>query len=238
MCTNLAGQIGVHRDGGYGERVALPALNVIPLLDGIDAVAATAIPDAIATPVHVAGRAAIRPGDRVAVIAAGGGVGVHMVQVARVFGGEVVGLDVTTAKLDFLERELGVHALDSSDFGTVQFPHAWDQGPDIIIDLLGSRASLAWSLRNLGPGGRLVLLTTFRDTTLEISPREMVFRQQSVIASRYASRSDAQLAARLVGEGRLRPIIGGVRAALLVDELHDMLQAGTLLGRGALTWQS
>lgn len=74
LCENLAGCVGVHLDGGYAERVVLPERNAIALPDDIDPVLATTIPDAIATPVHVAHRAGIELGDRVAVIAAGGDV--------------------------------------------------------------------------------------------------------------------------------------------------------------------
>src|SRR5438552_3987075 len=59
LCRNLAGQVGVARDGGYAEYVALPARNCIAVPDGVSPIAATAIPDAIATPLHVSRRAAI-----------------------------------------------------------------------------------------------------------------------------------------------------------------------------------
>ncbi|OLD99684.1 MAG: hypothetical protein AUG80_04420 [Candidatus Rokubacteria bacterium 13_1_20CM_4_68_9] len=82
LCRNLAGQVGVARDGGYAEYVALPARNCIAVPDGVSPIAATAIPDAIATPLHVSRRAAIAPSDSVMVIGAAGGVGIHMVQMA------------------------------------------------------------------------------------------------------------------------------------------------------------
>jgi propanol-preferring alcohol dehydrogenase len=236
-CSRLAGNVGVHCDGGYAEQVALPAFNALPVPDGLDSVSATVVPDAVATPVHVAHRAGIALGDRVAVIGAGGGVGVHMVQVARLSGGRVCGLDVTADKLAFLETELDVQAVDASDMATCRLPAAWDGEADVVIDFIGSRETLGWALRSLAPNGRLVLLTTFRDRTFEVAPRDLVFRQQSVIGSRYASRAELLTAARLLAEGRLRPVIGGVRGPDDVDELHDALKAGTLLGRGALVWR-
>jgi len=236
MCEQLAGYVGVHRDGGYGERVVLPALNALPLPEGIDPVAATAIPDAIATPVHVAGRAAIRPGERVAVTAAAGGVGVHMVQVARAWGAEVAGLEATAGKLAYLEEALEVAAVDSSDFGSAALPPGWGHGPDVIVDLLGTRASLEWSLRTLAPGGRLVVLTTFPDQGADLVPRDLVLKQQSVLASRHAVRSELLRAADLVADGRVRPVVSRTAGPAEVDDLHDALRRGDLLGRGALVW--
>jgi D-arabinose 1-dehydrogenase-like Zn-dependent alcohol dehydrogenase len=236
LCDALEGFLGVHRDGGYAELAVLPDRNAIPLPDGLDPVLSTAIPDAIATPVHVAGRARIAPGDRVAVVAAGGGVGVHMVQVARVWGAEVVGLDVDPAKLAFLRDELGVAAADSTDFGAVLLPPAWEGRADVVVDLLGTPASLTWSLEHLATGGRLVVLTTFRDVDFPVSPRRLVFGQAEVLGSRYASRHEVVQSARLVAEGRVRPVIGARADVDGVQEIHDALREGRLLGRGALVW--
>lgn len=235
-CERLAGFVGVHRDGGYAELATLPERNAIALPEGIDPVLATAIPDAVATPVHVARRAAIEPGERVAVIAAGGGVGIHMVQVAAALGADVLGLDVSPAKLAYLRDELGVAATDSADFSAVALPAGWEQGPDVVVDLLGRPESLRWALDHLALDGRLVTLTTFPGQEVTLSPRELVFSQLSVLGSRYASRHEVTEAARLVADGQVRPVVSERVGLDDVDHIHDALRAGELLGRGALVW--
>jgi D-arabinose 1-dehydrogenase-like Zn-dependent alcohol dehydrogenase len=235
ICERLGGYVGVNLDGGYGELATLPARNAIPLPGELDPVAATAIPDAIATPVHVARRAGIERGDRVAVIAAGGGVGVHMLQVAAVHGAEVAALEATGEKLAFAE-ELGAVPIDSSDFARAALPASWRDGADVVVDLLGRPESLAWSLGALATGGRLVVLTTFRDVSADLSPRELVLRQASVLGSRYASRHELLEAARLVQEERVRPVVTKRAGYRQVDELHAALREGSLLGRGAIDW--
>jgi propanol-preferring alcohol dehydrogenase len=236
LCERLGGYLGVHRDGGYAERVVLPARNAVELPAALDPVSATAIPDAIATPVHVCRRSRIGPGERVAVVAAGGGVGAHMVQVARLHGAEVSGLEASDAKLTFLADELGVEAVDSRDFSVAQLPGRWGARTDVVIDLLGSEASLEWSGSVLAPGGRLVVLTTFPGVGWRLTPRALVLSEATVLGSRYASRHELVLAARLVSDERIRPVIGRVLPADRVEELHDALRRGELLGRGALTW--
>lgn len=238
LCEQLGGFVGVDRDGGYAERVTLPARNAILLDEAIDPVLATTIPDAIATPVHVAARAAIGVEDTVAVIAAAGGVGAHMAQVARAFGARaVVGLEATRAKLDWLVGELEIDAVDSSDFEAVRLPAAFAGGADVVVDLLGTRASMAWSLRSLRTGGRLVVLTTFPGVGTEVLPRDLVFRQLSIVGSRYAGRAELIRAAELVRERRVEPIVSRTVGPDGLDELHDLLRAGGLVGRGALDWR-
>jgi D-arabinose 1-dehydrogenase-like Zn-dependent alcohol dehydrogenase len=236
MCQNLAGYLGVHRDGGYAACAVLPARNAIPLPEAIQPSDAAAIPDAIATPVHVAARAGIAPSDRVAVVAAGGGVGIHMVQVARLHGADVVGLDAVESKLAFLSDELGVGVVDSSDFASARLPARWHGQADMVVDLLGTRPSLEWSLDALASNGRLVVLTTFRDIDMTVRPRDLVLTQASVMGSRYAARHELLLAARLVASGQVQPVIGLRVRIDDVESAHRDLRAGRLLGRGALIW--
>jgi D-arabinose 1-dehydrogenase-like Zn-dependent alcohol dehydrogenase len=113
----------------------------------------------------------------------------------------------------------------------------WPQGPPtVIVDLVGSPATLDWSAAALATGGRVIVLTTFRDRTTTLDPRSMVFRETSVIASRYANRAELLAAAELLVSGRLRPMIGAVAGPADVLDLHAALQEGTLLARGALRW--
>jgi len=237
-CERLAGFVGVHRDGGYAEFVALPAANVITVSDELDPVAATVVPDAVATPVHVCGsRAKVVPTDRVVVIGAGGGVGAHMVQVAGLHGASVAGFDRGDRKLEVIEG-LGARPVDSSDFAAVDGGGLWDAGPPtVVIDLLGTSDSLGWATANLAPGGRVVVLTTFPDGAGTLSPRELVFAEASVLGSRYASKAEVAAAAELVASGRIRPVIGETTGPDDVLDLHTALRDGTLTGRGALTWQ-
>jgi propanol-preferring alcohol dehydrogenase len=236
LCENLAGYVGVHRDGGYGELCALPDRNAVELPESLDAALATAVPDAVATPVHVARRAAIGSGDRVAVIAAAGGVGAHMVQVARVYGADVVGLEATPAKLRFLEDELDVEAVDSSDFGSARLPEPWNDEADVVVDLLGSQASLEWSARRLSRTGRLVVLTTFHGVNFGVSPKDLVFAESVILGSRYASRAELRIGAELVESGRVGPVVTLRVTVEEVESAHDDLRVGRLIGRGALVW--
>lgn len=238
LCERLDGYVGVNRDGGYAPRTVLPARNAVPLPEALGAADATAIPDAIATPVHVARRAGIAPGERVAVVGAGGGVGVHMVQVAALYGGDVAGLDTVEAKLAHIEDVLGAHPVDSSDFDDVALPDAWRGEADVIIDLVGTPASLAWSIEHVAVQGRLVVVTTFPGVDVAVSPRDLTLKQASVIGSRYASRAELMFAAELVATGRIKPVVSRRVGIDEVEEAHDALRDGTLLGRAALGWNS
>ena len=235
-CARLAGWVGVHRNGGYAPRVVLPARNVIPVPEDLDPVAATVVPDAVATPVHVAARAQIDESDRVVVVGAGGGVGIHMVQVAAHHGAAVAGFDVGPDKLAAIER-LDALAVDSSDFSSVDADRLFSGGPPtVVVDLIGTDASTMWGLDALGMGGRLVALTTFPGRPQTFESRNLVFRESALVGSRYATRAQVAEAGALVAAGDIAPIIGSVCGPGDVLGLHDLLRSGELIGRGALDW--
>lgn len=234
LCRHLRGQVGVATDGGFAEYAVLPAFNVLPVPPSLESVPATAIPDAIATPVHVCRRARVGPQDTVLVVGAAGGVGIHMVQVAQVFGARVVGVDRGADKLTAL-RSMGFQAVDATEDGwAARSREAAGGEVTVVVDLVGSRETLEACLDLLAPRGRLVVLTTFRDVIFSASPARLVAGEVEILGSRYASRWEVQEAARLVHQGRVRPVVSEVRPLEGVGELTTKLRQGTLLGRAAV----
>jgi propanol-preferring alcohol dehydrogenase len=234
MCESLAGFLGVHRDGGYAPLLTLPDRNAVSCPDQIAPAEATVVPDAVATPVHVVRRTKVTVGSRVAVIGAGGGVGIHMVQVAKLYGAQVVGLDVAGSKLAFLQDELKISAIDSTDVNRISLPGWWRGGVDVVVDLVGSRETTGWGVAVLASAGRLALLTTFRDVSFSASQRDMVLKQTSIVGCRYASRFELALAGDYIASGAVRPVIGAMARLSEVATLHEQLRAGSLLGRAAV----
>lgn len=237
LSEDLAGWVGVHRDGGYAPYTVLPIPNLLPVPESIPGPQATAIPDAVATPLHVCKtRARLQPGDRVAIIGAGGGIGIHMIQMARLFGAVVAGLEIDENKFDLI-NELGGTPVSSQSFDHVDLAAAWHgRAPNVVIDLVGTPASLKWGLEALDTGGRMVVLTTFRDVNMTVDPRDLVFREISLLGSRYASRAELIEAANLVAAGQIRPIVTQIVPPERVNEVHQKLRQGSLTGRGALDW--
>ena len=86
LCENLTGNVGRDVNGGYAEFIKLPANAFIKLPEGLDYKAHPAevgvVTDAVATPLKLIDRSRIKPGETVAVIGAGGGLGLNMVAVA------------------------------------------------------------------------------------------------------------------------------------------------------------
>jgi len=235
-CVNLAGLIGLHIDGGYAPYVVLPSRNLIDVPKGLDPVAATVVADAVATPVHIARtRARIGFVDRVAIIGAGGGVGIHLVQVARLHGAAVAGLDVTDDKLAAIS-DLGAEPVRSTDLETLDGRFWPDGGPTVIVDFVGTTQTIAWAQRSIERGGRVTVMTSFPDVDARLDPMRLVEWEASLIGSRYASRREVQIAAELVAAGRIRPMIGAIVPPDGVLDVHRRLRSGGIVGRAAVDY--
>lgn len=137
--------------GGYASQVVVPAGDVVPLPDRLTFEQGAAIPVNYATAwAGLVGYGSLRPGERVLIHSAGGGVGIAATQIAKRWGAEVYG--TASPGKHARIRELGVdHTLDYTSPG-------WDRGLpkfDVIMDAVGGR-SFRRSYSLLRPGGRLV----------------------------------------------------------------------------------
>jgi len=240
LCVARSGSICRDIDGGYAEFVRLPARNVIAVPDGIDDVAAAIASDAIATPYRACREASLRPGDTALVIGAGGGVGIHVVQMARLHGARVLAADIGDEKLA-LARELGAdETIDArqGDIAERARSLTGGRGVDAAIDLVGTTETLRAALRSLGMGGRLVLVGSPPKGGLrpriEIETSELQSRAIEIHSSRYVSASEIVRALDLVAQGRIRAVVTRTFALADAEEAHAIIRRNEHAGRFAL----
>lgn len=233
LCENHRGWVSAHTDGGFAEYACLPAENVLTIPERIDPVEATVIPDAVATPYHVANqRAQIDRGDDVMVLGAGGGVGIHMLQMARYFGADVTAVDVVAEKLDACAEYGAVQTINASKEDVVD---AVGSEYDAVIDFTGDVDMLDDVPQLLAPRGRLVHLTTFPGNMTTLSPRTTVSNEIDVVGSRYCSKHELLHTGTLVSEGAIEPIVSETVGWEGVSDLLDRVVANKVLGRSAMT---
>ena len=138
--------IGVHRAGGFAERVAVPRPALVPLPDGLAWDAATAVEPA-ANAVHAWGLVGGARDKRVAVLGCGA-IGLFCLLVALADGAASVEVtDLAEGRLE-AARRLGAAAATAAPEGEY----------DVIIDAVGSAATRAQSVAHQRPGGTAVWL--------------------------------------------------------------------------------
>jgi threonine dehydrogenase-like Zn-dependent dehydrogenase len=202
--------IGIARPGGFAERVAVPAANLVGLPEGTDP-RTGAFVEPMANGVHAAGLAlGGRPGVRVIVIGAGA-IGLCALQAIRQLGAERIDVLEPDGRRRATALAAGadtVHADRASllaAVGAAHGPRADDSsGAGAVIDAVGTAATRALALDAAAPGGTVVLAGMADDhTELEFRP---VVRDEIVIRGSYAyTDADFAQAAAWLAAGQVTP---------------------------------
>lgn len=239
LCENNDGYIGRDIDGGYAEYINLPARSYIKLPDGLDyrnyPAEIGVITDAIATPVKVVRRARITANDTVAVFGAGGGLGIHMVMLARWAHASVIAVDNRAEKFAAC-RDAGADATVDSAAGNVAealMEATRGRGVDVAIDFVSSTQTLEAAVASLGRGGRLVTLGGGGEV-FRADSRMMLGKELELIGSRYATRQEVLDSLELVARGDIRPLVTEIRPLEEAEQLHERIEQGLVTGRAAL----
>lgn len=194
--------IGLDRQGGYAEKIVVPAVNAVPIPDAVSTEAAAVMMCSTATVLHALRRAGMRPGEKVAVLGTGG-LGISAVQLAAALGaGRVFAVDVNPAKLAAAER-LGAIPIDG--VGDVGAELRARGGVDIALELVGIADLMRVGVASLNPGGRAVAVGITHEE-FGLDPfRDLVLAERSIIGSADHLLSEVREVLQMAAEGRIDP---------------------------------
>ena len=227
------GIIGSATDGGYAEFAKVPAENVFAIPTGITYDQAAAIAVVFLTAWHMlVTRAELQAGERVLIHAVGSGIGSAAVQIAKLAGAEVFGTAGSDDKLA-KAKELGADHLINyaeKDFADEVSKLTGGEGVHVVFEHTGAK-TFPGSLASLTKNGRLVTCgaTTGTEATLDI--RQLYSRQLRVIGAMLGTRRELAEILRLVGEGKLRPVIDRAMPLSEASRAHELLTDRAQFGK-------
>ncbi len=242
LCENLGGKrgmVGMSCDGGYAQYIKLPAHCFLKLPPGLDYKAHPAhigvVTDALATPYKVLNRAQVRPGETVAVFGAGGGIGMHQLMLAKWAHAKVIAVDVATAKFDACRKAGADEVVDASGGKAAQalLDLTNGQGVDVAIDYVSITSTLEAAAKALGKRGRLVTLGG-AGQSFNVSSFDMLYKEQSLLGSRYVTRREVLETFDLVARGEVWPWVSEIRSWTEAEAIHARVERGEVIGRAAI----
>ena len=208
LCEHF-GILGRDARGAMAEFVVVPAANLHPMPANLSFVQAAAAPLVAMTAWRMLiTKAQVRPGERVLVVGAGGGVATAAIQIAKLAGAVVYTSTGGPEKVR-RAREIGAdQVIDyrSADVVSAIMDLTGGEGVEVVVDSVGAATSEA-SLRCLGKGGRLV---TCGATTAPVAPMDIRFmwrKQISLHGSTMANNREFHAVMGLLRTGKLHPII-------------------------------
>lgn len=237
-CPNGLG-IGHGRDGGFAEFVCLSTAALVKLPEDADLIASCLL----ACPMGVALQAVeqtaqLRAGETALITGAGGGLGVHAVQLAAALGARTLAVTSSPDKAERLAESGAAEVLlldEALDFAEVCLALTGEAGAEVVIDTVGA-AVFDSCLRALAQFGRLTLLGELGGGRAELRLAELIFRDARIIGASGASLPAVERARDLTAAGTLRPILQQTLPLEEAATAYEMLSNRAVFGRLALAF--
>ncbi|WP_319452599.1 MULTISPECIES: NAD(P)H-quinone oxidoreductase [unclassified Mycobacterium] len=232
--------------GGYAQRVAVPAGQVMPVPAGVELHHAAGLPEVACTVwSNLIMTAHLSEGQVVLIHGGASGIGTHAIQVARTLGARVAVTAGSAEKLA-LCTELGADVAISyrdDDFVERLRAETGGAGADVILDIMGA-AYLDRNVDALAPDGRLVVIGFQGGVKAELNLGKLMAKRAGVISTALRSRpvdgpgGKSAIVAEtvaavwpMIADGRVRPIIGAELPIEQAAEAHRLLSSGEVSGK-------
>ncbi|MGW2480048.1 NAD(P)H-quinone oxidoreductase [Streptomyces sp. NPDC001571] len=240
VCALLSG-------GGYAQKVAVPAGQLLPVPEGVDLASAAALPEVVCTVwSNVFMVSHLRPGETLLVHGGASGIGTMAIQLGKAVGAKVA---VTAGGPDKLARcaELGADILidyREQDFVDEVLKATDGSGADVILDIMGAKY-LERNVRALAVNGRLAIIGLQGGAKAELNLGALLTKRAAVTATSLRGRPAAEKAAivaavrehvwPLISGGRVRPVVDRTLPLADAAEGHRVLEASSHVGKVLLT---
>ena len=221
--------------GAFAEYVSAPATAFTPMPSGVTYDQAATVPHSGVLALQgLHGKGDINPGDKVLINGAGGCVGPFAIQLAKVFGAEVTGVD-HGGKCDLMRSAGADHVIDytNEDFTTNRRRY------DLILDIVDAHSVLHYR-RSLVSGGRYVLIARTLSGLVQAflvgaGVSLAGSKRMGIFVWKANSRLDLELIKGLLESGKVTPIIDRRFHLSEVPEALRYLEEGHARGKVVIT---
>ena len=233
--------------GGYAEYVVTDYRTVLPAPEGVDLLAAAALPEAAATVwSNLFITAGLEPDEWLLVHGGASGIGSLAIQLAKSAGAKVITTVGSPGKAEFAAH-LGADVVinyKEQDFVAEVLAATDGLGCNVVLDIIGA-AYLDQNLRAVSSDGRLIIIGLQGGAKAEINLGALLAKRIAVIGTSLRSRplDDKQLILEqvkavvwpLITAGMIDPSVDRVFPIDEVAVAHDYLESGSARGKVLLS---
>ncbi|WP_262059293.1 NAD(P)H-quinone oxidoreductase [Streptomyces sp. STR69] len=236
VCALLAG-------GGYAEKVAVPAGQLLPVPQGIDLKQAAALPEVVCTVwSNVFMVAHLRPAETLLVHGGSSGIGTMAIQLGKAVGAKVAVTAGTKEKLDYC-AELGADILINyreQDFVAEVARATGGAGADVILDNMGAKY-LDRNVQALAVNGRLAIIGLQGGIKAELNIAALLGKRAAISATSLRARPLGEKAAivaavrehvwPLIESGQVRPVVDRELPMSEAAAAHQVVEDSAHIGK-------
>jgi NADPH:quinone reductase-like Zn-dependent oxidoreductase len=223
--------------GTYAQYVAVPATNIYQIPAGFEVHKAAAAALVFHTAWHsLIVRGGLRPGERVLVVGASGGVNTASIQIAKMAGAIVYVVGSSQEKLILAESLGADYLIDRSkeeNWSKTVYNLTAKRGVEVVVDNVGTTFPL--SFRSAARGGRILTVGNSGGAKFEIDNRQIFGKHLSVLGSSMGTRADFATVMDLVFAGKLKPVLDRDYPLKDARVAQERLAHGEQLGKITLT---
>lgn len=220
--------------GGYAEYVAVEDDNVAHVPDNVPLDQASVVACTLGTVYNAMREVAnIKVGETVLITGAGGGLGVHAVQLARLQGARVIAQTTSPRKADML-RALGAHHVvvqgRGADFSSEVRALTNGRGVDVVADNVGS-LQFQPTRKSIAVRGRWLMIGQLNGEFVPFNPAQLFLKSVSMLSATSTTRRQLIACLDLVSSGAIRMIVDSALPLHQAREAHRLVEAGAVTGR-------
>lgn len=222
-----------HRSaGGYAEYVVAPVRSTVKVPPEVSLTEAAIFGCGIGTSYRaINGVARVAPGETVLVTGAGGGTGLHSVQLAKAVGARVLAVTTSEDKIQRV-KENGADEVIFAPDGQFhpQVRELTGTGVDVVLDHVGSPI---WhsTVRSVKNGGRICFIGQVSGQGFDFNPGLIILRSIALLGSRGASVMDLRRVVEMIKLGRIKPVVDEIMPLEEAAEAHRRLETRKAAGR-------
>jgi putative PIG3 family NAD(P)H quinone oxidoreductase len=221
VCALLSG-------GGYAQRVAVPAGQLLPVPAGLSLQEAAALPEVACTVwSNVVDHDRLRKGETFLVHGGGSGIGTFAIQLGKALGATVL-TTARMAKHDRLEALGADLVIDytNDDFVSATKDFTGGRGADVVLDIVGAKY-LQRNIEVLAPNGRITIIGMQGGRQAELDIALLMSRRGSISSTSLRARPVADKARIVAGVRRdVWPLVEAGAIRSIVETTIPMAEAG------------
>lgn len=240
VCALLTG-------GGYAGYCAVPAVQCLPLPEGLSLSEAAALPETFFTVwTNVFERARLRAGETLLVHGGTSGIGTTAIQLAHAFGARVFATAGSEAKCQACLALGAAYAIDHTreDFVSLVKEQTGGKGVDVILDMVGGDY-IARNIEALAVEGRHVSIAFLKGPKVTLNLFPVMLKRLTLTGSTLRARPPADKGAiatalqaqvwPLLASGRIKPVIHATFPLAEAAAAHSLMESNQHIGKIVLT---
>jgi len=176
-------------------------------------------------------RANLKEGENVLVTGAGGGVGIHAVQIAKAYGARVIALTSSDWKANKI-KEVGADEviLTKENVPDKVKELTNGEGADLVIDTVGE-PTFEQSIRSVRWGGRVIVIGNVNVKPVNLNLGLIILREVSIHGTLSSTKKNMLEAFDLTRKGKIKAIIHSTYELEKVNDVHEIMKNKSSLGR-------